>query len=228
MLSIKNAFTLLIFHNTIKYKEINMKEYFKKLKISSLVLSILYIAFGIVLLAQPNIAKVSIVYVFGSILLVVGINNIINYFIYGYEPFGFVFGVLNAVLGIVFITTAHTIASGVFFAFAFGLIFIIKGLFGIENSLDYKRAGDEIWWLHSIFATVALLFGVIILCSPTAEKLLTILIGIVLLIIGVTNIISIFVIAKNLNKTKRTIQTVIYIDEDKTKTENKDNKNSKK
>lgn len=192
-----------------------MFDYLKKLKISSLVLSLFYFIFAIVMLANPTMAKVTIVYVFSSILLVVGISNIVNYFLYGYEPFGFVYGVLNTVLAIVFLCTAYTIATGVFFAFAFGLIFIVKGLFDIENSFDYKKAGDELWWLHTIFASLVLLLGIVILCCPGAEKVLTILVGVALLIASITNLVTTFIIAKTLNKTKRTIQNVIYIDEEK-------------
>ena len=55
---------------------------FKKLKVQSVVVSLLYLVLGICLLAVPDAAKRTVCYFAGAMLIVSGLVQIINYFLY--------------------------------------------------------------------------------------------------------------------------------------------------
>lgn len=73
---------------------------FKKLKVQSVVVSLLYLVLGICLLAVPDAAKRTVCYFAGAMLIVSGLVQIINYFLYSVVRFGFLWGIIDVFAGI--------------------------------------------------------------------------------------------------------------------------------
>ena len=96
--------------------------YFKQIKIASLLEAICAIVFGVLFIACPDFTKQTIMYFFSILLIVMGLSQIFNYFGYGIEPLGFIKGVVNMALGIVFFANSQMVSDANIFAFVFGVI----------------------------------------------------------------------------------------------------------
>ncbi len=187
-----------------------MKEFFKKLKITSMLISLAYLVFGIALIVWPNGAKLTILYVLSSLILIHGVINIVNYFLYGYEPFGFMSGVLNVTFGLLMLFNAGLLASSAIFALTFGFVFIFRALGKIQNSFDYRRFGVKTWWINLLFGLIMLVLGVVVLAYPFAsEKYLLIFLGASIIVDSIMQIISMCIITNKAKKIKHTLKDVL-------------------
>ena len=184
-----------------------MKTFFKKIKITSLLFSLLCLAFGIILIACPDVAKITMVDLFGGLIALYGVIQIINYFVYGYERFGFVLGALNLTCGILIISCSETLSSPAIFGVVFGFAFILNAFVKIQTSLDYHRYGATNWWMETLFGIIMLALGIVVLCDPFAnEKYLLIFLGITLIIESVSQIINTIIITRKISHIKHTLR----------------------
>lgn len=184
-----------------------MKEFLKHTKITSIVFCLLYLMFGISLIVWPETTKLTIIILLGSILILHGIINIVNYFIYGYEPFGFTTGVINIAMGILICACSNTLSSPIIFSLIFGFTFIFNALGRLQNSFDYRRLGSKTWWLDSIFALIILALGITVICNPfSSEKYLLIFLGASIICDSITHLITICVISSKIRKVKHTLK----------------------
>ncbi len=150
---------------------------FRKLKIASLVKSILYIVFGICLLVIPSVTKMTVCYLFGGIVLAGGLLSIVNYFIYGYEPFGFIKGAVEILFGILFLA-----------------------------ALDYRRFGVSTWWLDLIFSVLMTAFGIVLIVNPfRAEGALIVFLAISAMADGITSLVTLYFVSNRVKKMKKAI-----------------------
>lgn len=194
-----------------------MKNYLKKIKMGSLVFSLLCLAFGICLIACPNVAKLTFVCIFGGLICLYGIIQMINYFVYGYEPFGFVYGGLNFTFGILIMSCSKVLASPAVFGMIFGFVFVFNAILKIQMSFDYHRYGSKTWWVEMLFGLIMLVLGIVVLCNPFAnEKYLLIFLGVSLIVESVAQIINTIVITYKVSKVKHTIRDMFKkVDDDK-------------
>ncbi|MEI3536851.1 MAG: DUF308 domain-containing protein [Bacilli bacterium] len=81
---------------------------FKQIKTASILEAICAIVIGILFIVMPDITQLTIIYLFATLLLVMGFSQIINYFCYGIEPLGFIKGIVNISLGLIFFLNAGT------------------------------------------------------------------------------------------------------------------------
>ncbi len=182
---------------------------FKKAKTTSIVLALLYIAFGIFLICAPNSAVALICYLLGALIIISGICETVNYFIYGYQPFGFVSGLLEIMFGIVIAVVTPVIVSSAVFPVVIGLVFLIKSILLMQDSFDYRRAGIKTWWLDLAFAIVMLAFGIILLINPfggNASKTLFLFIGISMIFSGISTLASTLFISSKAKKIRKSFK----------------------
>lgn len=191
-----------------------MREFFKQIKMLSLLEAVLSIVFGGLMIGCPTFTKATIVYLFASLFVVVGIVRAINYFLYGIEPFGLIFGVTDIALGITIMSSANAIVSSNAIGIIFGIILMLKSLFAIQESFDLRRIGSKYWWLDALMALLVFGFSVSVICNPASERILFILLGVALILDGVMEIIDVFVVSAKVKKTKKTISDWLKKDDD--------------
>ncbi len=137
-----------------------MKEFFKKIKYLNLLFIIAYIVLGSFLIAGSyDITRLTITYIFAGMLVGSCIIRLIDYFIYRFELMGLIYGLLCGIMGLIFFIIAPSVANN-FLEYAFAIFFIIKGLFAIEDSYDYRLAGDKIWYVDTTFGLILIGWGI--------------------------------------------------------------------
>ena len=186
-----------------------MKEKFKNFKLTSAIFSIFCIIFGILLIIFPEITKLTLLYVFGAGIIILGIIEIVNYFIYGYELFGFWFGIFDFIFGLLLISSVRILTELNVLAFLFGTIFIFSALIKIQRSLNYKKFGAKNWWVETIFGAIFLLLGMIIIINPFSENVLNIFLGSCIIINGIMDIITLILITNKIKQIKHKLKDLV-------------------
>lgn len=186
-----------------------MKEKFKNFKLTSAIFSIFCIIFGILLIIFPEITKLTLLYVFGAGIIILGIIEIVNYFIYGYELFGFWFGIFDFIFGLLLISSVRILTELNILAFLFGTIFIFSALIKIQRSLNYKKFGAKNWWVETIFGTIFLLLGMIIIINPFSETVLNIFLGSCIIINGIMDLITLIMVTNKLKQIRHKLKDLV-------------------
>ena len=93
----------------------NMEVRIRKMNITSIIFSIIFILIGTFLLARPEDAIHLVSYALGIILLVWGVISVVQFFSnkesQSYLEFGFIVGVFVLIFGIIILVKPDTIAS---------------------------------------------------------------------------------------------------------------------
>lgn len=187
--------------------------FFKKVKAWSFIEVLVNLILGVLFIVSPNVTKLTIIYLFASLLLVMGMVKCFNYFTYGIEPFGFINGIVNIALSVVFFANANVILNANIFGFMFGIIFICKSLFSIEWSFDCRRLGAKYWWLDTILSTIVLGLGITLICIPQTENILFIILGVTLICQAISTLIDTIVVSYKIKKTKKTLKSLFTNDD---------------
>lgn len=190
-----------------------MKKFFKEVKVLSLLDSLLAVVFGVLMICCTDFTKETIVYLFASLLLVIGVVKVINYFLYGLEPFGFIFGIADVAMSIVFFANAQSIVNSNIIGVVFGVVLIVKSLFEMQQSFDLRRMGSNYWWLDTIMAGCVLAFAISVVANPANEVVLFVLLGAALIIDGIMGFVDTLVVSAKVKKTRKTLEDLFKRDD---------------
>ncbi len=191
-----------------------MKSFFKQIKLMSLLDSLVGIVFGLLMIFCTDFTKETIAYLFVALFFVIGFVKIVNYFLYGFEPFGFVLGIVDICLGIIFFANIDAILASNVMGIIFGFILLIKSIFSIQESLDLRRLGSKWWWIDTILSVVVLAFSISVICNPQADRIMFTLLGISIAIDGILNLIDIFVVSAKIKKTRKSLKDMLKVEDD--------------
>lgn len=181
-------------------------KFFKKLKLQSVVVSALYLILGICLLATPNTVKLTVCYFAGGMLIICGLVQIANYFLYSVMRFGFLWGVVDVFAGIFIVSSADIFAQSEIFALMFGLLMVGKSIFEFQAALDMRRFGVKMWWLDITYAAVLFVLGIVLLFDPfAAERALMIYLGVCALLNGICGIVVNVLVFCKVKKVKQKV-----------------------
>lgn len=181
-------------------------EYIKKVFRSYWVLSIFCVVLGIALIIDPNFFTDAIGYVIGGLFTAFGAVELIRYFAMGKDDQSYssslVRGIILAAIGIFIIIRPDFIPKVI--AVVCGLYMLISGIVNIQDSLNLRRAGVESWNVSCISASVTTLVGILLLFDPLIlGETAMIVLGIALLVSGVTNIFGCSTAGSKLKKVKK-------------------------
>lgn len=170
-----------------------MKELFNKVYIVSLISSIMFLLFGLLLVLETESVIKTVSIIIGALLLIIGIVPIINYFRNRGQGFfasaTFLYGIFSVVAGLMIIFNNNILAT---------IIPILAGVWMIVNSVNKIQIAMELrdnkikFWLTSfIFAIIVLILGALFIINPLKSGfLLTKTFGIIIIIYAVCDIID--------------------------------------
>ncbi len=182
--------------------------FLKKVKAWSFIEVLFNLILGILFIVSPNFTKLTIIYLFASMLMLVGIIKCCNYFTYGIEPFGFINGLINIALSVLFFANANVILNANIFGFLFGVIFVCKGLFSIEWSFNCRRLGAKYWWIDTLTSLVVFGLGITLICLPQTENIIFIVLGVTLICQAISTLIDTIVVSSKIKKARKTLKDI--------------------
>lgn len=176
--------------------------FWKEVKKGALLTALLYIALGLVLMIWPGMTAMVMCYTLAGVLAAVGIGYVIGFFVQkAKEPFvryDLVIGLVLLILAAFLFFRAKLVISII--PFLLGFVITFDGLVKLQHAIDLKRLGYRKWLLVLAMSLLGVAFGVLLLVNPFegAETLL-LLIGIGLFFSGITDIITVFCMAKRMS-----------------------------
>lgn len=172
-----------------------MRNFFKNMKVSFMLASILYIAFGVVLLLWPNTARDVICFAFGAVLLVYGAITIISFFVHesrsGVFRLELILGVVSAAVGILFLLKPELVVS--ILPVVLGVYVVIDGLLNVKRALELRDLSYRRWAVVLGLSLGSVALGAFLLIRPAfiAEVIIMVMGGI-LIYNGVSDLWTLF------------------------------------
>lgn len=179
-----------------------MEELFKKYTRRSIVISLLLILLAIILILNPIQFLNTIMIILGVLVAVDGIWHIISYFNEPAEFKAFSFelleGVVEIVLGFIFILNPQWVISIIYLLIGIWIIF--ESVVKLQMSINLKDIIEN-WKIMVFVSTLSILFGIFIIAHPfIATSILTMICGIVLLVAEIINLLEAIYITIKMRK----------------------------
>ena len=163
----------------------------KNLKWNLILMSLLYLALGIFLLAVPGTALNIVCYALGGVVLVCAVVQLVRYFTASHKVFQSQFTLISGLvcLGLGgFLVLRSDIVVRIL-PVVFGLFVLFDSLGRIQNALDLRRCGYASWKWFILLALLSVVLGCIMIFDPfAAMETLVMGIGIILIIEGAFNL----------------------------------------
>ena len=170
----------------------------KSLQINALVTAIVYVALGLVFVLVPNIVTSSVAIILGVALALAGVVYIIDYFRkwdIEYRSNGLAIGILLLFSSLFLFFQSDVIATVI--PLLLGFAVVVSGTIKLQNAIVLYKAKEKMWIPVLVLAGVCLILGLIIMFDPFAAMTgLIILIGVSLLVSGLTDLVIIFLMSR--------------------------------
>ncbi len=203
----------------------------KKMKVSSTLLSVLCVLLGIILVAFPDTTIRTICYIFASCLLAVGLFYVIAYFrkdlMEAYYQYDLVIGTVIIVIGICIILKVDMVITMI--PMLMGIVVFANGIVKLQHAIDLKRAQFGGWVYVFVFALLCIAIAIVLLLEPKSmAKIFTRLVGIGFIFGGVTDLITLFFLTKQIKVVMRAKEEAEAVDaEDIDEKENREQQEDK-
>ncbi|WP_273401123.1 HdeD family acid-resistance protein [Traorella massiliensis] len=193
-----------------------MLDMIKELKKNMILLAVFYLILGIILVLFPEGSGYAICYLIGGLTIIYGIFHLVLYqrtkspFVtYRYD---LVQGIIGLAIGIYVMIVPEILIETL--PVVLGVVVMIDSIVKIQNAWDLKRMGYDRWWLVMIGALVTLVFGLLMVFYPfTVYLSVIVFVGISLIVNGVSDLITIFILNKKVKEFKSKVEDII-IDSD--------------
>lgn len=177
----------------------------KGLKINALVSAILYLALGILFVALPEVVIQWIAIIAGVALVLAGIACIIDYFRkwdIEYRANGLAIGILLLFAALFLFLQSDLIVQAI--PILLGFAVVVSGTIKLQNAIVLYKVRDNMWKWVMALAALCLVMGVIFMVNPFATThVLVVLIGVGLIVSGVTDLVIIFLMSRRADELSR-------------------------
>ena len=171
------------------------KKFLKKSGWTDIIISIIFILFGIMLISRPE-AIVSIISILlGAIFIVMGVLKIIDYYSNGKQDnYLIAISVVMILIGIIIMFCADIILSA--FRILIAIWIIYSGILNLQTTIVWKDYKSRLWLLTLLLSIATIGVGIYILVNSGAIMQT---IGIAILVYGIVNIIESFIFIKKVD-----------------------------
>ena len=163
----------------------------KNLKWNLILMSLLYLALGIFLLAVPGTALNIVCYALGAVVLICAAVQLVRYFTASHKVFQSQFTLISGLvclgLGGFLVLRSDLVVR--ILPVVFGLFVLFDSLGRIQNALELRRCGYASWKWFILLALLSVVLGGIMIFDPfAAMETLVMGIGIILIVEGAFNL----------------------------------------
>lgn len=179
------------------------------MKISFISNAIIYIVIGLIMIVFPGFVNDFFSTIIGILLLFIGVSQLASYsnkksYVASANA-NLILGLIMTIFGMYVLLNPKFITSII--PVVAGIVILVNAINKVKQSLEFKNAKYDRWWINLISALVVGFFGFILISNPfsTIELLIRFL-GLVLLIDGIYNIVIINNCSKNIKKVIKTLK----------------------
>ncbi len=176
-----------------------MKDFFKRAGIISIITSIIFAILGFIMIKNPEGTINVISKVIGLIILLIGIEKIINYLLFNGNGdlfnYDLIYGIIAIIIGVLIMVYSSVFANIV--GIVIGIWIAYEAAIKMLLSLKLKNAGVSSWLVMLALSAITLLAGVFIVFNQSSIIVAT---GIVMIIYAVIDIIDEIIFIHNVDK----------------------------
>lgn len=177
-----------------------MRELFNKFKWSFVISAIVSMVFGIALIIFPGQISSAICYVFGGLLVLLGIVLVVKFFtlrsVSSLFSVTLVAGIILAALGAFLIFYKDVAISAI--PFIFGIFIGLDAIVSFQRSIILARSKFSKWWVTMLLAVLSLILGVVLVFNPFSAAIVMIrFMGVALVFNGIMDLIGTYNFTKN-------------------------------
>lgn len=171
------------------------KKFLKKSGWADIIISLIFVIFGIMLISRPEAIMSIISILLGGIFVVMGILKVVDYYSNGKQDnYLIALSVVMILIGVIIMFCADIIMS--VFRILIGIWIIYSGLMNLQTAIIWKDYKSKAWLVTLILAITTIIVGVYVLVN-TGAILQTV--GIAILIYGLVDIIESFIFIKKVD-----------------------------
>ena len=176
-----------------------MKKFFHHFRFATFGIAILCSLLGVALLLWPDKAMNVLGYGFGAVLAVSGLLQVGGYIASNRQGFLkkllLLSGILITVVGVAILLAPKTVMK--LTVIVIGIVMLYHGVMDIKYGFDIKECNDSKWAVTLVMGLVTCALGILVLVNPfESGRLLMIIIGIALIFDGVSDVVTVSVMAQ--------------------------------
>lgn len=176
-----------------------MKKILKREGWSSVISAVVFLILGIIIVNNPDTIISTVSYILGGFLTIAGLIKIISYFSekgnLDFENYDLVYGIITAVVGLIFISHVTILES--IFSILIAVWLIYEGLVRCTSAMKLKKYNIKVWWIVLVSALLMLFGGIYILAVP---NVIIVTVGAIMIAYAIMDIIDGLVFVANVNK----------------------------
>lgn len=183
-----------------------------------IIASIAYIILGIFMIIHPDETGKAIPIVFGIILAIYGVINIISFFLNNDSDenlfLELIIGVFAAAFGIFSLIMPDVILSILFKAI--GAVVIVDGIMNLKRAFTLRTYGMKRWWIFLIVSALAVITGLLFIVF--VHELIAVwftLMGVILVYEGLSGLVILFAVSRFKKKSEKQLAVIDVDYEDK-------------
>lgn len=171
------------------------KKFLKKSGWTDIIVSLIFVIFGIMLISRPEAIASVISILLGAIFIVMGVLKIIDYYSNGKQDnYLIAIATVMILVGIIIMFCADIILS--VFRILIAIWIIYSGIMNLQTAIVWKDYKSRLWFVTLLLAIVTIIVGVYILAN-TGAILKTI--GVAIFVYGLVDIIESFIFIKKVD-----------------------------
>ena len=144
-----------------------LEKILKKSGWSDLLIAVLFILFGIMLIASPEVVTAMISIILGSICIIIGILKLINYISRGKtEKYLLAISIAIIITGIIIMFCGNVIFS--MFRILIAIWIIYSGIMNLQTSIIWKEYKSRLWLATLLMSIATIIAGIYILINQGA------------------------------------------------------------
>ena len=172
-----------------------LEKILKKASWSDIIISIIFVIFGIFLVSNPDTIISMISVILGAIFIAMGVFKVMEYVSKGkQDTYLLGIGAVAILIGIIIMFCTGIILS--LFRIIMGIWIIYSGIMNLQTAVKWKDLQSRLWLATVIGAAILIIAGIYVLINSGA---ILQTIGAIIIIYGVIDIIERIIFIKNVD-----------------------------
>ena len=170
------------------------EKFLKRSSWTDIVISIIFVIFGVLLVAKPEATVGAISVILGILFIAMGTLKLIEYYTSDTkEDLLLTVALLALIFGLIILFASDSVLA--FFRVILGIWIIVTGVMDLQTILIWKQVKSPYWTASLILTILMILAGIIILIN---QEIVLTAVGILIIVYGILDIIDRFIFMKKI------------------------------
>lgn len=171
------------------------EKFLKRSSWTDIIVSIIFVLFGVLLIAKPNETVGAISIILGIVFMVMGVLKLVEYYTSeAKQDYLLTIALITIILGVVVIFASESLLS--LFRIVLGIWIILTGIMDLQTILIWKQVKSPYWTATLLFSMLMILAGIVIIIN---KDILVTTLGIIIVIYGLLDIVDRLIFIKKIS-----------------------------